>query len=76
MPSPRAVSPPEPTVDVLLQRVAELEAALSPFAGLAALYSRRGRKERLVSTFGADVTVGDFVRAQQVLTNRGVASSA
>ena len=51
----------------LLQRVADLEAALRPFARLAEIYAPRRDDVRLVSTVVGDITVGDIRRARRVV---------
>ena len=55
------------TVADLLQRVAELETALTPFAVAASAFRARPDAARVFSSFAADITVGDLRRAAQRL---------
>ena len=51
----------------LLGRIAELEAALRPFAALAQMYDRRPDEVRLVSTAVGDITVAHLRQARRTV---------
>lgn len=53
----------------LLQRIADLEAALRPFAVLAGIYGRLPDDRRLLSTAIGDLTVADIKRARRLVAD-------
>jgi len=59
----------EHSVASLLARIAELEAALRPFALLAQIYERRPDDLRLVSTVIGDITVGHVRHARRTVAD-------
>jgi len=63
------------TIATLLDRVAELEAAIAPFARVAGWFDHQHRMHPVIATGNGDVTVDDLLRARDVLvaTHRGAA---
>jgi hypothetical protein len=59
----------EDSMASLLAYVADLEAALRPFAVLAQMYERRPDDVRLVSTAVGDITVGHLRRARRAVAD-------
>ena len=53
----------------LLERVAQLEAALRPFAKIAEMHLHRRDDARIVSTAIGDITVADVRRARRLVAD-------